>query len=111
MPLSIQVAAIRLSREVPETEKCLDEALAASSAIMQTLLAARSGPDVPAHAGQKALAHLLRVQRALVEANNAFVRVHQELAREAQVYMAPDEPTCPPKRATLAPVQPGRRVA
>lgn len=111
MSMSIQIAAIRLTREVQVTEQHLDDALSASAAIMQTMLAARSGSDVSAHAGQKALVHLMRVQRALVEANNAFLRVHDELAREAQVYMAPDEPTCPPKRAAMTHSVPEFRAA
>lgn len=102
MTMTRTIAAARLAREIPAAEQAIDEALAATSAVLQTMLAARVGGDVPAHTGQVALAKLIQSQQALVSASSDFMRVHRELAAVGREMMAADYGDCPPLPKTGA---------
>lgn len=102
MSMSVNVAAVRLAREVPMAEKAIDDALMATANVMQTMLAARSSDEVPNHAGQIALARLIQSQKALMDASNDFLRVHQELATLGREMMVADYGECPPIKGDVA---------
>lgn len=96
MSMSVNVAAMRLAREVPSAELAIDAALLATTNVLQTMLSARSEGLVPAHAGQVALAKLIQSQKSLMEASNDFLRVHRELAALGREMMVSDDDYCPP---------------
>lgn len=101
MTMTKTVAAARLAREVPTAELAIDQALQATTAVLQTLLAARTGGDVPAHAGQIAIAKLIPSQQALVSASSDFLRVHRELSALGREMMAADYGECPPIKGAI----------
>lgn len=96
MSMSVNVAAMRLAREVPSAELAIDAALLATTNVLQTMLSARNKGLVPAHTGQIAIAKLIQSQKALLEASNDFLRVHQELAALGREMMVSDDNYCPP---------------
>jgi len=93
MPMTIDVARMRIAREVQGTEQALDEALLRSSTLMATLLDARMETDSEPFEGQEALLRLSRTQGSLLEASNDLARVHGKL-KELQTRMAGFE-RCP----------------
>lgn len=101
MTMTKQVASARLARQVPKAEQAIDEALQATTAVLQTMLSARIEADVPAHTGQLALAKLMQSQQALIAASNDFMRVHRELAVIGKELMAADYGDCPPAQAAI----------
>ncbi len=103
MSMSVNVTAMRLSREVPSAELAIDAALLATTNVLQTMLSARSEGVVPAHAGQLALAKVIQSQKALMEASNDFLRVHQELAALGREMMVADYGECPPAKGSVQP--------
>ena len=101
MTMTKTVAATRLAREIPAAELAIDQALQATSAVLQTMLAARTAGDVPAHTGQVAITKLIQSQQALVSASSDFLRVHRELAALGRELMAADYGECPPIKGAL----------
>lgn len=81
MSLTLPVVAARLRREVTAAEATYDAALLASSAVQQTIIAARAELKIPVHTGQQALLRIQRAQAQLLAAQNELFRVHDELAR------------------------------
>lgn len=102
MSMSLNVAAVRLAREVPTAEQAIDEALLATANVLQTMLKARIGGEVPAHTGQLALVKLVHTQKALIEASSGFLRVHEELASLGREMMVSDDDYCPPIKGAAA---------
>ena len=101
MTMTRQIASARLARQVPEAEQAIDQALQATTAVLQTMLSARIEADVPPHTGQLALSKLMQSQQALIAASNDFMRVHRELAAIGQELMAADYGDCPPATGAL----------
>ncbi|MET0251476.1 MAG: hypothetical protein ABW203_04780 [Novosphingobium sp.] len=93
--MTLAVAQVRLSREVPAAERALDEALLRLSELMQTLVIARRDTGVPGHAGQKALVRLVQSQHDLISASSNMLRTHDELATLGRELCGPDENYCP----------------
>ena len=81
MSLTFPAVSARLRREISAAEATFDAALVASSALQQTIIAARAELDVPVHAGQQALLRIQRAQAQLLAAQNDLFRAHDELAR------------------------------
>lgn len=79
--MSAQIAAIRIARELRETEAKLDDALFASAKLLQTMLTARRNPEVEVHTGQAALMRLVRAQQNIVDGSSDIFRVHDEMLR------------------------------
>lgn len=95
MSMTLNIAAARMSREVPEAEASLDQAMISISALMTTMLQARIDTGVPASTGQAAIARLARAQRSLLTASNDMIRVHSDLSKIAQVHAGMDLHECP----------------
>lgn len=101
MSITPQTAVLRLSRDLPNAERKIDEALIATTAILQTVIDARSVVGVPAREVQQTLLRLTKVQNALLEASGDLFRSHGDLSRFHQEYMGADEPYCPPASGEL----------
>jgi len=101
MTFKPEIAVLRLQREVPEAERKIDEAIVATTSILQTIMSARSVVDVPAASVQHTVARIVKAQNALIEASREVLRAHGDLGRYQVEYMGADEPTCPSQTGLL----------
>jgi hypothetical protein len=102
MSMTISSATARIGRQLPEAEVSLDNALLASTRLMETMLLARGAQGVASFTGQTALMRLAKSQRSLIESQNDMMRVHGELlgiGRELKA-ISDDAGSCP-KHASL----------
>ena len=92
--MTVPVAQMRISRDMTEAERALDEALIRHSSLFTTMVSARretaSGPAV----GHEALLRLVRSQQALLEAGGDLARVHGSLLQVQREMGVGEE--CPP---------------
>jgi hypothetical protein len=95
MTSKFELAAARISREVPATEACLDDALISMSSLIKTVVQARKDTGVAASTGQGTIVRLAKAQMALITASNDVLRVHKDLANLAQVHAGMDLHECP----------------
>jgi hypothetical protein len=95
MPMTIHTAALRIGRQVPETETMLDEALLSVSSLIATLVQARMDTGVPAATGQATLARLAKAQMSLVTVSSNVLRAHRDLVKIAEVHAGMDLHECP----------------
>lgn len=100
MTLNIAAAAARIGRQLPEAELSLDNALLASTRLMESMLLARQAEGVEVYTGQSALLRLAKTQRTLLSSQHDMMRVHQELLSIGhEVKATADEPgKCPSGR-------------
>jgi hypothetical protein len=95
MTSKFELAAARISREVPATEACLDDALISMSSLIKTVVQARKDTGVAASTGQGTIVRLAKAQMALLTASNDVLRAHKDLANLAQVHAGFDLHECP----------------
>jgi hypothetical protein len=95
MTHKFELAAARISREVPATEACLDDALISMSSLITTVVQARKDTGVAASTGQGTIVRLAKAQMALLTASSDMLRVHKDLASLAQVHAGMDLHECP----------------
>lgn len=100
MNMKIELAAARLSREVPATEACLDDALIQVSTLIKTVVEARRNTGVAAATGQSTIARLAKAQMALLTASSDVLRAHKDLANLAEIHAGMDIHECPPAPGT-----------
>ena len=84
MPMSYNVAQLRISRELREAELAVDEALLRQSALLSTLIKARQGTGVDPFTGHDALLRLSKSQATLLSAGGELARVHASLLKIQQ---------------------------
>lgn len=101
MTMSIPVATMRLSREIPEAESEVESALVTLSSLMTSMLVARRETAAPAGTGHGALVHVLKAQEALLTASGELARAHGRMVKVGQEFCAGDIEECPPLSATL----------
>jgi hypothetical protein len=77
----LRSAANDISALVLPTEAKIDEALASAASLMTTMLTARANTGVGAGLGHIAVAQVAQAQAAMVEARQAMIRAHRELAK------------------------------
>ena len=92
MPIPVNAAAPRIASQLRNTEEHADAALAMVSELLSTLIHARANPEIPVHAGQKAIIRLTKAQQALVEASTEVFRAHDEIAQIGREMGLFDEP-------------------
>jgi hypothetical protein len=90
MTMNLTVATARLVREVPAAEASLDDAMISVSSLMKSMIQARRDTGVAPSTGQATIARLARAQMSLVTATNDVLRVHNDLAKLAQVHAGLD---------------------
>jgi hypothetical protein len=94
MPMTAQVAQLRIARDISEAEKALDEALLRHSSLFTTMVSARRETDSEPFTGHEALLRLAKSQQALLEAGGNLARVHGSLLEVQKEMGIGDE--CPP---------------
>lgn len=93
MPL--EVAQLRITRDLHEAEAALDEALVRQAQLLQTMVGARRETGVSPFLGQDALMRLLKSQQAMLEAGGELARVHGRLSAIA-IETCGGNDACPP---------------
>lgn len=94
MSMSVPVAQLRISRDISEAERALDEALIRHSSLFTTMVAARRETGSAPFAGHEALLRLVKSQQALLDAGGNLARVHGSLLEVQKEVCGID--TCPP---------------
>ena len=84
MPMSNNVAQLRISRELREAELAIDEALLKQSALLSTLIKARQDTGAAPFTGHDAMLRLSKSQLTLLSAGGELARVHSSLSRIQQ---------------------------
>jgi len=84
MPMSNNVAQLRISRELREAELAVDDALLKQSALLSTLIKARQDTAVGPFTGHDALLRLSKSQLTLLSAGGELARVHSSLLKIQQ---------------------------
>ncbi|MDE2563197.1 MAG: hypothetical protein KGL48_13225 [Sphingomonadales bacterium] len=85
MTMTVEVAKLRIARNLYEAEAALDDALRRQSQLMTTLVEARRGTGVAPFTGQEALMRLAKLQQSMLSAGGDLARVHcrlQDVGRE-----------------------------
>ncbi len=78
--MTIDIARLRISRDLSEAEAALDEALLRQSHLLSTMVGARRASGVAPFVGQDALHRLVRSQQAMLNAGGELARVHGRLS-------------------------------
>ena len=81
MPMSNNVAQLRISRELREAEYAVDEALLKQSALLSTLIEARRDTGANPFMGHDTLLRLTKSQQTLLSAGGELARVHSSLLK------------------------------
>jgi hypothetical protein len=84
MPMSNNVAQLRISRELRQAELAVDEALLRQSALLTTLIKARQDTGAGPFTGHDALLRLSKSQLSLLSAGGDLARVHSSLLKIQQ---------------------------
>lgn len=79
MTMKIEIARVRISREINDAETALNEALLRQSELFASLLRARRDAGESAFEGQDALLRLSKSQNSLLSAGGDLARVHGRL--------------------------------
>jgi hypothetical protein len=95
MSMNVAVATARLSREMPEAEAAIEEALVASASLLLTAATARRDTGVRAAETHAALLRLNKLNMTLIEASGEARRAHRELRKLAEQPLAIDGTDCP----------------
>ncbi len=93
MPLD--VAQLRIARDLHQAEAALDEALVRQAQLLQTMVGARRETGVSPFLGQDALMRLLKSQQAMLDAGGELARVHSRLST-ISVETCGGNDACPP---------------
>jgi hypothetical protein len=101
MEMNIELAAARISREVPATEACLDDALIQVSTLIRTVVEARRDTGVAAATGQATIVRLAKAQMTLLTVSNDVFRAHKDLSKIAEVHAGFDLHECPSASASM----------
>lgn len=95
MSFTIHTATARLSRQVPEAEEAIDQAILKLTDIMSTSVAARRDTGVREAVGQAALTRLHKAMGGMIAVQADLLRAHAQMAKLGYVTGTMDEPSCP----------------
>ena len=96
MPMTVPVATARLSRQMPDAEAAIEDALVASASLLLTAATARRDTGVRRAESHAALLRLSKLNQTLIEASGEARRVHRELRKLGdEVRDGVEEDTCP----------------
>ncbi len=79
MTMSIEVAQLRITRDLKEAEAALDEALVCQAALLMTVVSARKETGSPPFKGHETLLRLNKSQQSLLASGGDLSRVHGQL--------------------------------
>lgn len=104
--MTVAAATVRISREVPDAEAAIEDALVASAALLLTAATARRDTGVRAPEAHAALLRISKLNQTLIEASGEARRAHRELRRLADRTIASDpSDNCPQVFTTAQSVQ------
>ena len=95
MSMSVAAATARLSREMPEAEAAIEDALVASASLLLTAATARRDTGVRAAETHAALLRLSKLNQTLIEASGEAVRAHLQLRKLHQEVTGGTAEECP----------------
>ncbi|MDF8335206.1 hypothetical protein [Novosphingobium cyanobacteriorum] len=81
--MTIEVAQLRITRDLHEAEAALDEALIRQANLLATMVGARRETGVDPFVGQDALMRLVKSQQSMIDAGGELARVHGRLNKVA----------------------------
>ncbi|MEO0032805.1 MAG: hypothetical protein RIS94_2563 [Pseudomonadota bacterium] len=77
--MTTDIAQLRITRDLQDAEKALDEALIRQARLLTTLVSARRETGVAPFVGQDALMRLVKSQQSTLDAGGELARVHGRL--------------------------------
>ncbi len=83
--------AYQIKKLIREAEAISDEAMIACSKLKQAMIMARQNPEIPVHAGQKAIIRLSQAEDQAMRMSSSLLRVHDELSKVAREFAGPDD--------------------
>jgi hypothetical protein len=107
--MKMEVAAMRIGREINQLEQDLDTALSRAGVLMAEMASASRKTGVPAVESQRAFARAAAAVGKLVDARGDIVRSHEDLRRIAESADVLEK--CPPTTGFLEPVNEERIAA
>jgi hypothetical protein len=105
MTMTVQAALARLSRQVPQAEEDIDQALISLSSLLTTMVTARRDTATAGGNSQIAVQQVSRAIEGLVSASNEMARAHGSLRKVSVEKGVGDTEACPTKGVELAPDQ------
>jgi hypothetical protein len=102
MSFTIHTAAARLSRQVPEAEAAIDDAMLKLTDVIATSIGARRDTGIRETVGQAALARLHKCLGAMISVQGDLLRAHGQMARIGVETGIMDEPNCPDRPGASA---------
>lgn len=85
MTMTMDVARMRVARNLYAAEAALDEALMRQSELLTSIVEVRLGANIAPFTGQEALMRLAKLQQSMLSAGGDLARVHgrlQDIGRE-----------------------------
>ncbi len=82
--------AYQIKKLIREAEAISDEAMIACSKLKQAMIMARQNPEIPVHAGQKAIVRLSQAEDQAMRMSSSLLRVHHELSKVAREFAGAD---------------------
>lgn len=101
MPFTVHTAAARLSRQVPDAEVAIDEAILRMTEVFTTAITAQRDTGVRETTGQAALSRLHKAIGGMISVQADILRAHGQLAKLGCETGIMDEPTCPERPSGL----------
>lgn len=95
--MKMEVATMRVGREITDLEDNIDRAIAASASTLAELANARLATGTPVVTGHRAFTRLAEAQAKLVGARGDVIRAHEDLRQVVKADF-PDA-NCPPSTA------------
>jgi len=102
MSEKIGADARHIRKLIREAEAVSDETMIACSRLRQAMIHARQNPEVPVHAGQRALLRLAQAEQHALSLSTSLLRVHDELSQVSRTVAGGDEETDIPISAIAA---------
>ena len=94
MEMTINVAQMRIVRDLREAEAALDQALLTQSSLLATMVEARRATGSAPFLGQEAMMRLTKSQQTLLSAGSDLARVHSNLLKVQEEVTGYED--CPP---------------
>ncbi|MEY4160194.1 MAG: hypothetical protein RLZZ136_815 [Pseudomonadota bacterium] len=95
MTMNTQSALARLTRQVPQAEQDIDQALISLSSLLTTMVTARRDTETGGLNSQVAVQQVSRAIEELVSASNEMARAHGSLSKIAVEKGVGDMTECP----------------
>lgn len=97
MSFTVHSAAARLSRQVPDAENAVDDAMLKITEVIATSIGAQRDTGVRGTPGQAAISRLHKALGSMIAVQSDLLRAHGLMLSVAQETGINDHPTCPDK--------------